>query len=862
MTVPRRLPLEYELLHGQLGRVLLLHDTDRWYLGDFLRHTSWVTCLADEVGEAAQPRELTLATHSGYLPLFATDARVDRLCDAREAATTADLGRYDLVVVPSTLPPPAFRPDVTRGLYSWNDGWAYTRHGAVIASGAKTGLNYFTAALHRHGQTALPTATPVRLALPERARHRTARAVHQAFGDDRPVIVYNPTASNPVTRQSSAVKEVENVLTEAEHTALLAGLRRRLPGCNVLIGSALVPGDEDNRRRITGLQDTVGDPAVRSILQLQDAGLPESEVTTLRGFAVLLASDAVAASVGTGTGTNTHLAAMVGLPSFSVERGADAGMIANWDRAGELPMGSFRWRNPSPLVGAYNLDWHRKTRDDFDAIADAAAAHLTAHTAGVHTLLTPADPGSISASGPGTALTTDADARLQAGVVLALLDGPTGLLLRAAARFAGTLRPDVRGWLTDFTDELAYLQRRPGFGAVTNERDLMHLPEQVLLGQGPLIADLFRDSMFHKIAQLAASAPPPASSPAKPTPGGPAGCGPDGPDGVAARRVPVASVLRRVRAGAPLTTAELARVQVADEHELAGRLRDATAEYATALRRRPTGEPVRFGWQHAVHLGPDTVVKTLATNPASEYLTDEFTLAAVADALHGAGGLVPPSSQLIDQGFVSARLMMLVHPGTDRMSPPFGGRPIPETVLPAGWLDEQIRLQLRLLRQGVLNFDTKLKDLGVDEHGVLQIADFSAFQLLIRYRPGGPRTDMFRLAVNELIRNGQYLARFANGDQLHERWIRLVRRHLGLNLRPHVDGWQWGDQADPRITPLARRLHRLAHRYARGARPRPVHPVFDPITERIAFDTLAALAVAGAKRPTGSHVGADHHAST
>lgn len=319
--------------------------------------------------------------------------------------------------------------------------------------------------------------------------------------------------------------------------------------------------------------------------------------------------------------------------------------------------------------------------------------------------------------------------------------------------------------------------------------------------------------------------------------------------------MPIAAVFQRIRVGAPLSADELARLGVADDHELARRLQAATAGHTASLVARAGGDGIRFGWQHAVHLGPDTVVKTLATHPASEYLTDESTLAAVADALHAAGGLVPATSQLLGEAFVSARLSMLIQPGTDTMSPLFGGRPVPDSVLPPGWLDEQIRLHLQLMRQGVLNFDTKFKDLGVDEHGVLQIADFSTFQQLHRYRPGSPRTDVFRLAVNELVRNGQYLSRFANGQQLQQHWAHLVRSRLGLDLRPYFDGWEWGDQAGPRVAPLAGQLRRVAHRLAHGARPRPVYPVLDSTAERLTVETLADLA-AGPRRRVEGYAGA------
>lgn len=479
---PPQLVLEHELAHGRLRSVLLLYATDRWYLGDFLRHASWLSCLA-----AVPLRSLDLATHPSYLPLFATDPRLSGLIDVACVGGT-DLAPYDLVVVPSTWSPRRFEESIARGVYSWNDGWVYTRHGIVVASGTKSDLNYFAAALHRHGQTALPTATPISLVLSQRDVHDAGRAVREVFSGDHPVVIYNPTASNPLTRGTSIRKEVENVLDDEENAVLLDAVRGRMPGHHVLVASALVAADEQNADRIRALGRTfAADPGVRTIFDID-----RPDMTSLRGFSTVLKSDPVVAMVGTSTGTNTHLAAMLDLPSLSVERGADADIVANWSRPDELPMGSFRWRNPALFAGAYNLDWRRKTLEDLGRVADAFVAHTRALTDGVEHVVRDAD----EAREHGT------------DFLAALGSAQTRTVLAAALRFAATLRCDIRDWYTDFSDEIAYLSRRPGFQTVTDLADLSQLPSDVLDPESVTVRLLLQNSMLHKVAQLVAGAQP------------------------------------------------------------------------------------------------------------------------------------------------------------------------------------------------------------------------------------------------------------------------------------------------------------------------------------------------------------------
>lgn len=194
--------------------------------------------------------------------------------------------------------------------------------------------------------------------------------------------------------------------------------------------------------------------------------------------------------------------------------------------------------------------------------------------------------------------------------------------------------------------------------------------------------------------------------------------------------------------------------------------------------------------------------------------------------------------------FCSARLTTLVEPGAKTMSKAFGGLPVSETVLPVGWVDEQFENYVALIEQGVFNFDITLKDLGVNRWGVLQVADFSVFRRWDRCRPTGSefnrRIDVYHMGINELVRNGQYLAQFANGEALLDCFLVLVKHRIGVDLGPHVASWKWGDHDDPRIVPLAERLRWFVERHGVGARPRPVFPLVDVVAEGIAFDYLAA----------------------
>lgn len=792
----RRAPLETELLNGDIGRVLLLHDADRWDFGDFIRHSSWVTSLA------ATGASVDVASHPAYLTLLQSDDRVNRLLDASRVGDPL-LAGYDLVVVPGAAAPTALSPAVARGIYPHNTGWLYTRYGSPVHGGMQHELNYFRTARHHHGQTALPTAQPLSLRLPADNVREIGATLRGAFDNDQPVVVYNPTAADPRTRQTTIPKDVENVISGLEHATMLRALREILPGHNVLIGSALVPGDMRNAATIRDLSRTFGgDPQVTSIFDLH-----RPELTTLRGFSMMLASDAVVASTGTTSGINTHLSSMVGLPSFSVERATDAEIQANWARHGVLPMGSVRWRNPSPLAGAVNVDRLGKTPAEFERAAAAFALHLGVHTDRVD-----------------KAVNDVAHARALAGDFQRILDsGPPHVVVSAAIMFRASLRFEAQDLYGDLSDEFAFLRReRANFASVRTLDDLLDASRGLGDQDAELVRNVIKDSMLHKVAQVLA----PTSKQ----------IAPESPD---------ERLLRKLRAHAPLTTAELDSLAVRDEFELAAAMRERLTTYlsARAAVAASGGTTFQVGWQHEVTVDEGIVVKTLSTNDASEYLTDEYTLSGIRAAIDSAGGLVPPSVLLGDGTTVSRRLKMLVEPGGTTVAPELGHAPVSETALALGWVDEQLDGYLRLGDQGIFNFDIKFKDVGMDDYGVLQVADFSVVTRLDQqpeqWPPPNLRTDVFHMGVNELIRNGQYLREFANGDQVQEHYLTQVERRIGIDLRPYLDDWEWGDHGYPAITPLASQLRKVFMDRARTATPRPVFPLVDYASEGMTFDYVS-----------------------
>lgn len=348
---------------GSINRVLWLHRTDRWYFGDFLRHAAWLQWLRDAFPGAV----IDLASHPAYLPLY-EDERFSNLLDATDLDARS-IRSYDLVLEPAAYEPSSFDDDLPLLLTTWDTGWALRINGRPRFRGKKRELNYFRAA-HPSAIIGPRKTWPSHIELRRSEIETVAEALSSAFPEPGPVIVYNPTASNPFTRGTDLPKEIDNVLSAHEHARVLRRLTVALPDHGFIVGSSLKPGDTVNARTV---QTVAGLSRSSRVVSIDDLALPNA--TTIRGFAALLGSDRVCSVTGAGTGTNTHLASLLGTYSFSIERGADAQMAANWSRSRDFQMGSFRWRNPSISTGIHTLDWSHKTDDALTAAADAFVCH-------------------------------------------------------------------------------------------------------------------------------------------------------------------------------------------------------------------------------------------------------------------------------------------------------------------------------------------------------------------------------------------------------------------------------------------------------------------------------------------------------
>ncbi len=294
-------------LEGAIERILWLHRTDRWYFGDFLRHSAWLQWLLDTFPGAG----IDLASRPAYLMVY-DDERFTGLHDSTRLDKRL-LAAYDLVVEPAAQPPPPPGRDVPLVLASWDTGWTLYRHGIPVLSGTKSELNYFRAA---HPSTIIgprsTRTTPARFH--ESENRRSTACLEARFPEAGPVLIYNPTASNPFTRGTQLPKEVDNCLDADEHAVIVRRLLDLLPDHFILVGASVKPGDTANAEMIRSVARRARSSRVAPLLSAGSRG------PTIREFMALLANDRICSSVGSGTGTNTHLAALTGTGSLSVER--------------------------------------------------------------------------------------------------------------------------------------------------------------------------------------------------------------------------------------------------------------------------------------------------------------------------------------------------------------------------------------------------------------------------------------------------------------------------------------------------------------------------------------------------------------
>lgn len=430
MNLERQDELLLAINNRGVRSILLLHRTDRWYFGDFIRHSSWIQWAADRFPGV----ELALASHPAYVSLYRDDRIVEGL-DSRNLSL-ADIAKFDLVIEPAPFDPGVLKPVAPMHLLTWDSGWRLF-DGERVMSGVKNEINYFRAASPTSIDAAWSGVASIRLGPNETQKVETSLA--KVVGPQTPVFIYNPTASNPYTRDTALVKEVDNTLDVAAHLAALSALVDAFDDHAIVVGSAIKNGDQINQQVIRDLVSLAKSSRVVSIFDLSH------DFTSLRGFAALLSAKQVCACVGGGTGTNTHLASLVNKPSLSFERAADEAMIRNWNDSTAFQMGSFRWRNPALSVGIHTLAWDSVGEKEMVAAARAFETHhsLTTHCGQPQPVL-------------------DVGLRRMAAEFAAAWRTDTERAAELARRAAERLPVQLADHLLDFDDEEAWLGNSNG----------------------------------------------------------------------------------------------------------------------------------------------------------------------------------------------------------------------------------------------------------------------------------------------------------------------------------------------------------------------------------------------------------------
>lgn len=431
------LPLQDALRSGAVSTALLCHVQDRWYVGEMFCHAAWL-----EVLEAAGIR-CTVCTNPHYLEIFEHHPAVRELSSADQLEHQLTAG-HDLVIIATTHPPERYDVRLSRAIYIWNEGMAVVRHGQKQCEQQTDELNLFLATRHRHGQTALPDGRYFRMVLTAQERRDASRRFSAALGRDAArVTIFNPTASNPHTRNSSRPKAVDNALDVEDCVRLIGLMLAALPEQRIVIGAPLKRGDQRNLDAMAAIAARFADhPRVRSLM----ADVTPDEGLSFRAFAAVLLDERVGQMIGNSTGSNAHLAAALNVPAVSIERRCDDLMRANWAARGRGQMGSFRWRNSEPSAAACSLPWDDRSASQWSRAVGLLRWH------------------SLAFRGEWSAWFGDRpeEARRLARDICAGLAAESVPLARwfgQISRFAQLMRSDeLRALYFDFHDEAAYFE--------------------------------------------------------------------------------------------------------------------------------------------------------------------------------------------------------------------------------------------------------------------------------------------------------------------------------------------------------------------------------------------------------------------
>ncbi|OGI97542.1 hypothetical protein A3A11_03080 [Candidatus Nomurabacteria bacterium RIFCSPLOWO2_01_FULL_43_15] len=783
VKVPPQLILEKEVMNNQIKKVLFYHNTDRWYFGDLLRHSSWI----ESLGKVS--KHLTVATNKNFLSIFENHPIVEKLIPVNKIKEK-DFSKYDLVIISSSFSPIYYSSFIKRGIYSYNTALEYTRYGILIQKIKKHNLNYFDLAKHKLGQTYLPDGKYFKLYLTPREKLEAEKVIKKIFPSSEKIIIFNPTTSNTFTRETNIKKEVLNILTIKDYVSILKNLLREFPKYSILVASSLKPNDQFNFELIEKLCKLTLSKRVQAI----------TSITTLkkgfsfREFASILFDKKIIAMVGNGTGTNTHLAATCGLPSMSIERSADRNMIRNWESIDLFKMGSFRWRNPELSTAIYVLNFSNKNKKNFEKIAYSLKLHLMMSNRKWQNFFYKKDINAVTAVAKKVLFLLTSER-----IIYSL---PELNIIRNNFK-----NPAVKNFFFNFYDEIQYL-------AIVNNK-VKELFKSIIYGttnksnrnisllDEKLFLELIKNSNLYKLLMCINGESKKENIRKKDE-----------------SKFIAMDILKKIRVGISLSKEELRKIGFYSETEFHKWINGSVLKNIDSVIKsynQNKKHQVKGSWQQRVYINSKSspVLKIIDPNKKSIYITKKDTIKSLYLANLSAGGLIPHQSELRKHSreyiHLSQQVAPLILPQVSTQGilnkKFFNFTSINQSELPLGCIDELINIFIEFAKRGIYNFDCKFTDMGIDEFGIFYALDSGSLKKKRLIMPNRLSIkDFMHLGINELARNRVLLNKFKNSSELIKYYDKQIKQKLNIDLSSFSLTWKWGDHADPRIKPVAQKF--------------------------------------------------------
>ena len=784
MKIPLQLILEKELLNDQIKKVLFYHNTDRWYFGDLLRHSSWIEALGKI------NCNLTVATNKSFISIFENHPSVQKLIPV-DKVTEEDFSKYDLVIIPLSFSPTVYSPFIKRGIYTYNTAFEYTRYGILVKKIKKYGFNYFDLAKHKFGQTYLSDSTYFKIHLTNNEKLEANKYIRMIFPKNEKIIVLNPTASNIFTRETNIKKEVTNSLNTDDYSNILKNLLIEFPEYSILIASSLKPNDQDNFYLIKKLNKLVSSKRVQAITSITTL----EKGFTFRKFASILSNKNIAAMLGNGTGTSTHFAATCNLPSMSIERSTDNNMICNWKNKDSFQMGSFRWRNSENSTAIYVLDSSKKNDKNLKKISHALNLHLIAS----------------SNQWRGFFIENDIDiVTINSKKILSLLQ--SGKIIQSL-QYLNIIRDsfldyNIRDFYFNFSDEIKYLD-------TTNKRIkkifilIMYGYKKIIKfkkissSEEKLLSDLVKYSNLYKLLvninensfkkDLVKI---------------------DESDSL------VIDIFKKIRVGIPLLKKELSKIDFHSEIEFQKWINNNISkdvDLAISSYNQNKKNRIKGSWQQRVYTNSkfSTILKIVDPNKKSIYITKKNTIESLLLSTQNAGGLIPHQTELRKYSKEYAHLSCQVIPLILflRLTQDILNRRkidhvyIKQHELAFGYVDELINIFTELCKRGIYNFDCRFTEIGIDKFGIFYTLDSGSFTKIKSIISNNVLVkDFIHLGINELAQNRVFFNKFKNGSKIIKYYDEQIKQKLKIDLSSFSLKWKWGDHANPKIKPIAQKL--------------------------------------------------------